>query len=106
VRLLAAPEGLSEDEVRVWNQLAPHAAAARTLVPGTVDAFVAFCRAMVLERELAADPDERGGPSHRGLMQRVEVWMLRFRLSPMGKELDVPEDQPEDPFAEFDGVVQ
>jgi hypothetical protein len=73
-------------------------------VPGTADAFVELCRAMVLERELASDPDERGGPSHRGVMQRVEVWMLRFRLSPMGKELDVPDEEPADPFAQFDTV--
>ena len=108
VRLMPAPDGLLPDEVKVWNQLAPHACAARTLTPGTADAFVALCRAMVLERELAVNTDERGGPSHRGLMQRVEVWMLRFRLSPMGKELDIPEDGLKDAFAEFDepGGVQ
>jgi hypothetical protein len=105
VRLLPAPDGLTADEVKVWNRLAPHAAAARTLVPGTADAFVELCRAMVLERELALDADERGGPSHRGVMQRVEVWMLRFKLSPMGKALEVPEETPADPFAEFDGGV-
>lgn len=106
VRLVGAPDGLSEAELVVWNRLAPHAAAARTLFAGTVDAFVELCRAMVLERELAVDPDKRGGSSHRGVMQRVEVWMLRFRLSPMGRELDIPVEAPEDPFAMFDGGVQ
>ncbi len=35
------------------------------------------------------------------MMQRVDQGMLRFRLSPMGKELVVTE-APVDPFDEFD----
>lgn len=106
VRLVAAPDGLTGDEVAVWNRMAPHAAAARTLAPGTVDAFAMFCRAVVLERELARDAGQRGGASHRGVMQRVEAWMLRFSLSPMGKALEAAEEAPVDQFAEFGAGVQ
>lgn len=102
VRLVAAPDDLDELERAVWNRLAPHAAAAQTLVESTVEAFVMLCRAVVLERELSRKSDERGGPSHRGMIQRVEAGMLRFRLSPMGKPVEQPEEAPADPFAEFD----
>jgi hypothetical protein len=40
---------------------------------------------------------------HRGLMQRVEVGLLRFRLSPIGKEVVMDEPRAADEWAEFDG---
>jgi hypothetical protein len=86
--------------------LAPHAVRARTLTVATVYQFQLLCQNVVLERELAAKPDERGRSSHRGVMQRLDAQLLRFCLSPIGKPL--VEDRPApaaDPFAAFDDVV-
>jgi hypothetical protein len=43
---------------------------------------------------------------HRGLMQRVEVGLLRFRLSPIGKEVVTSDPAAKDEWAEFDGTPQ
>jgi hypothetical protein len=118
----------------VWNELAPHACAALTLVPGTAAAFRQLCGRIVLlqqiEAQIEADGimgtkvslqmDETGGglqtvekkahdllTKSMTLMQRVDQGMMRFRLSPMGKEL-TPTEAPKDEWAEFDdaGSVQ
>lgn len=125
VTLIAAPADLPEAQREVWNELAPHACAAKTLTEGTVAAFRDLIEAIVIKREMLAQirrdgltylkvtidgsgqehTEVKAHPligQHRGMMQRVEQGMLRFRLSPMGKELEQPEP-PEDPFAEFDG---
>lgn len=133
VRLLPAPADLFEAQVAVWNDLAPQACQAGTLVPQTAAAFALLCKQIVLERrmfdEINADGltmtkvtlqmDEKGGglqsvekkahsllTQHRGMMQRVEAGFQRFKLSPMGKPMEQPEEKPADPFAEFDGGVQ
>ncbi len=135
VRLVAVPEGLPEAQAEVWNRLAPQACQQRTLTAQTMAAFELLCKQVVMERlmfdqimrdgltgdKVTLQMDEKGGglqsvekkahtllSQHRGMMQRVEAGYLRFRLSPMGKELDIPEDGPADAFAEFDepGVVQ
>jgi len=121
------PEDIPEAQKQVWEELAPHAVAARTLTAGTAAAFRDLCEAIVLKRmmlaEILADGltgakvtlqmDEKGGglqtvekkahtllSQHRGMMQRVEAGFTRFRLAPMGKEL-VVEAKAEDPFEEF-----
>ena len=126
VELIAAPFDLPDDQREVWEALAPHACEARTLVPGTSAAFRDLCEAICVKarmyEEIVRDgftvgkaitdddgnivaQEKRAHPlltHHRGLMQRVEAGMLRFRLSPMGKEL-APKDEPQDEWAEFDG---
>ena len=70
----------------------------RTLTPATAAAFELLCRQILLERKLNRSPD-RGGSAHRGMMQRVEAGLSRFRLAPTGKPAPAP--KPVDPFAEF-----
>ena len=48
-----------------------------------------------------AAPLAVAGPDHRGMMQRVEVGLARFRLTADGKSVAVPETS-KDGFAEFD----
>lgn len=123
--LIPAPADLLEDQREVWETLAPHACAARTLTVGTIAAFRDLCEAITMKRSLydqiVADGfvcgktirneegdvvavEKKAHPllgHHRGMMQRVEAGMLRFRLSPMGKEL-TPADPPKDEWDEFD----
>ncbi len=121
------PENLPEAYQVLWNELAPHALAARTLTDGTAAAFRDLCEAIILKRmmlaEILADGltgtkvtlqmDEAGGgvqsvekkahtllSQYRGMMQRVEAGFTRFRLAPMGKEIVVAE-KAVDPFEEF-----
>ena len=121
------PQDLPGAQKAVWDDLAPHALAARTLTDGTAAAFRDLCEAIVLKRmmltEILADGltqakvslqmDEAGGglqsvekkahallSQHRGMMQRVEAGLTRFRLAPMGKEIVQPV-KAEDPFEEF-----
>jgi hypothetical protein len=130
--MMAAPVGMADAAVLVWNELAPHACAERTLTPATAAAFRQLCGRIVLlellEKQIADDGimtdkvtlqmDEKGGGLQQvekkahdlltkcmTLMQRVDQGMLRFRLSPMGKELAPPEKAPDDPFSEFDKTV-
>ena len=133
-QLMPAPAHLPEAQAAVWNDLAPQACQQRTLNTQTMAAFELLCKQIVLERmmfdQILADGltgnkvtlqmDASGGglqsvekkahtllAQHRGMMQRVEAGMVRFRLSPMGKELDVPDEGPKDEWAEFDsGPVQ
>lgn len=127
VALIAAPADLQADQAAVWNELAPHACAARTLTDGTVAAFRDLCEAIVVKRELLAQIQKDGYTylkvtidgagqehqevkahpllaQHRGMMQRVEAGMLRFRLSPIGKEL-LPAEKPKDDWDDLDATV-
>lgn len=122
--LIVAPADLPEAETAIWNELAPHACVLRTLTTQTVQAFRDLCEAVVLKRKMHAQIEKDGLTyiavtvdgsgqerealkahpllaQHRGLMQRVEQMMLRFRLSPMGKEI-AEDEAPVDPFAEFE----
>jgi hypothetical protein len=125
VELILAPADLLEDQAETWNALAPHACAARTLTSSTIAAFRDLCEAICLKRSLydqivrdgfvvgrsvrnedgdVVATDTKAHPllaHHRGLMQRVEAGMMRFRLLPMGKPLtEAP--KPADPWAELD----
>ena len=114
--LLPAPRTLLADERAVWNRLAPQACAMRTLLESTAPAFQVLCEGVVLLEQLRdtlrrdgltvmADGQKKAHPllsAHRGMMQRVEAGLLRFRLSPIGKELGPPVDEPKDEWAEFD----
>lgn len=127
IALIAAPPNLSADQVAAWNELAPHACAERTLVAGTVAAFRDLCEAIVVKRELLEQIQKDGYTylkvtidgagqehqevkahpllaQHRGMMQRVEAGMLRFRLSPIGKEL-LPPEKPKDEWDDLDATV-
>jgi hypothetical protein len=119
------PADLPADQRQVWLELAPHAREARTLTHGTAQAFRDLCEAIVLKRSMLARLEADGLTylkvtidgsgqehtevkahpllaQHRGMMQRVEAGMTRFRLSPIGKEMATSEPEA-DPFAEFDG---
>lgn len=119
------PVGLRGEAVTVWAELAPLAVQARTLTPITARALGDLCVAIVTRDAMAAKIAEDGLTfqkisvdgagvehveikahplisQHRGQMQRVEAGLVRFRLSPIGKELTGPDDAPVDPFAEFE----
>ena len=100
---VGAPADLKGRPLRVWLELAPFALAGLTLTAGTSAAFSMLSRAIALERKLAKGK-EAGESKHRGMMQRVEAGMTRFRLAPMGKAIVQPA-KVEDPFDEFDGPM-
>lgn len=104
----------------MWNELAPLAEKEGTLTDSTRMALRDLCEAIVLKRKLLRAIGDEGltvfsmqgsKAAHplltqfRGLMQRVEAGMLRFKLAPIGKEILKPADQPADPFAQFDEPV-
>lgn len=105
VTAFESPADLTADERLVWARLAPHAFKARTLTAGMEYQFVMLCRNIVLERELALNPDTRGGANHRGILQRIDAQLLRFALSPIGKPLIEETPTLADPFSEFDGRI-
>ena len=113
------PGNLTLDELAEWNDLAPRASSTGTLTPDTQWALVDLCQARVLKAKLLRDVDRLGNivPSATGglaanpllaryttLLQRVDAGMMRFKLAPMGKELDAEKEKPADQFAEFDGA--
>lgn len=121
-----APVDLSSAELAIWNDLAPHATAAKTLVPQTIGAFRDLCEAIVLKREMIAQVKLDGMTylkvsvdgagvehneikahplisQHRGMMQRVEAGRARFKLSPIGKEM-IEIEKPKDEWDEFDSA--
>jgi len=87
-------EALTDAERLAWDRLAPHAFRRRTLTKSTEYQFVLLCRNVVMEAEMAADPEQRGAGNHRGLIQRIDAQLLRFDLAPNGKPhgdvLDAP----------------
>lgn len=97
---IVEPGHLPEAQLVVWRQLAPLARAQGTLTPETALAFEDLCEAIVIKRELLAviqkDGYTRNPMSgkkahpllghHRGMMQRVEMGLARFKLAPIGKE--------------------
>lgn len=99
---VATPLDLVVEEQKVWDALAPHATALRTLTPATEWSFRMLCRNVVLEETLAKS-EQRGGPNHRGILQRVDAELLRFNLSPCGKPIyeAEPEAKPANPLAKF-----
>ena len=76
---------MTEAERVIWDTLAPLAFKRRTLTKSTEYQFVLLCRNVVIERELAVNPDQRGGTNHRGIIQRIDAQLLRFDLAPNGK---------------------
>jgi hypothetical protein len=104
------PHDLPKPQQDVWDELAPHALAARTLTEGTALSFRDLCEAIVVKRmmlsTILADGltvDQQAHdllPQYRGMLQRVEAGLTRFRLAPMGKEIVVATPV-EDPFEEF-----
>lgn len=126
---VAIPADLPVEQREVWTSLAPFAVQARTLTKATAQAFRDLCEAIVVKRSMLERIREDGMTylkvtvdgagqehtevkahplisQHRGMMQRVEAGMTRFRLAPIGKEM-VTEEPAADPFAEFDeGTVQ
>ncbi|MGE0460913.1 MAG: P27 family phage terminase small subunit [Vicinamibacterales bacterium] len=116
--MIPAPPGeLTLDELAVWNDVAPLAEREGTLTDATRLALRDLCEAIVLKRKLLRVISDEGltvfslqgnKAAHplltqfRGLMQRVEAGLMRFKLAPMGKEILKPAETPADPFAEFD----
>lgn len=119
------PAELGATEQRLWLELAPYATAARTLTPATSRAFRDLLQAILARDAMFAQIEKDGLTylkvtvdgagqehtevkahplisQHRGMMQRVEAGMARFRIAPTGKPIeDGP--KPEDPFDEFEG---
>ena len=95
------PPDMLPADAAVWMELAPHALAERTLTPATAVAFSWLCGLVMIERKLRAAPLAVAGPDHRGLMQRVESGLARFRLTADGKAVAAPEALT-DAFSEFD----
>jgi len=82
-----APVDLTPEARGIWVALAPHAFQARTLTRATELAFVLLCQTVALERLYGASMQDRGGASHRGLLQRVETGLAAFGLRPFGKPI-------------------
>jgi hypothetical protein len=104
------PDGMSTDEQAVWKTLAPLAIARGTLTPDTAARFALFCRAVTMERSMAAQIQKDGWvyiavtvdgagqehqtpkahplcSPHRTMMARVELGMVAFRIAPTGKQM-------------------
>lgn len=112
------PGSLTLDELAEWNDLAPRAAKEGTLNDSTSMALRDLCQLRVLkDRLLRRIGDEGdvvwGAGGNRAahplltrittLSQRIEAAMLRFKLSPIGRELPAgPEKPVDDGFGEFD----
>lgn len=111
------PGNLTLDELAEWNDLAPRAAKEGTLNESTAYALRDLCQLRVLKdrllRRVGDDGDVVFGAQGQHaahpllsrittLSQRIEAAMVRFKLSPMGKELEGSKEPPADPFAEFD----
>ena len=113
------PPGIPEEQQAVWAMLAPLAVERRTLTPATALAFRDLCEAIIVKRELLAiiqkdgytiskvtlQMDESGGgvqlmepkahpllSQFRGLMQRVETGLARFRLTGDGKAIEADQE--------------
>lgn len=121
---VACPEGVEPTVMAVWDELAPHAVKARTLVPSTVPAFVRLCRAVVKHAEMeavvvkdgltylkyTADPS---GTEHAevkahpliaraaSLENTIRAWLKDFAIHPFGKPLAEASPKTVDPFAKF-----
>ena len=95
------PVDLAADVKAVWEELAPFATAERTLTPASSLAFGILCRNIVLERMLATGKLTPAGADHRGMLQRVETGLARFRLIPDGRPV-VALEAPKDEWAEFE----
>lgn len=111
------PGNMTLDELAEWNELAPRAMKEGTLTESTVLALRDLCQARVLKDKLlrkigdlgdvvlASNGNLAANPllsRFTTLLQRVEAGMVRFKLSPMGKEISQPAEKAPDPFAEFD----
>jgi hypothetical protein len=99
---VAAPDNLTSAERAVWDALAPHALLLRTLTPATALGFRMLCRNVVIEAALATGAD-KGGPNHRGILQRVDAELAAFCLRPFGKPIyeAAPEAKPANPLEKF-----
>lgn len=92
--LATPPEGMREAEAAVWRELAPHAIAQMTLVPGTLRGFRELCEHVVMKQSIA-DTIAAAGPATSGmdallrhyakLAQRVDASLARYRLTAQGK---------------------
>lgn len=89
-----APDSLTHDERRIWNQQAPHAFKARTLTRATALAFERYCRVVVLECNESKSSGV-GGSNHRGLLRQINAYELQFLLSPAGKPVAEPLPMPQ-----------
>lgn len=118
VQIPEPPGSLTLDELAEWNDLAPRAAKVGTLTDETKLALRDLCQARVLKDRLLRKVSDEGATvlapngnlaAHplltrfTTLLQRVEAGMMRFKLSPMGKEIETATEKPADPFSEFDG---
>jgi len=111
------PGSLTLDELPVWNELAPIAQREGTLTLSTRLALRDLCQNIVLRGKLKQALDDDGLTVHTptgalaahplltrltAVMQRVEAGMMRFRLSPMGREIAPPVDKTPNMFDQFD----
>lgn len=97
----AAPEHLSAGERAIWEWLEPLAVIRGTLTADTAAAFELLCRAVALERVIAANDERVGGADHRGVLQRAEALLAKFDLAPNGKphgQANKPAEQPKSPL--------
>lgn len=107
---MPAPEGITAATRDHWNDLAPHAVAARTLVEATAADFLELCELLAEKDDVLAERRAEGwtirgvalAKEYRGLVQRAEAKLRAFRLAPMGREMVAAAPAEADPFAEFD----
>jgi hypothetical protein len=58
--VVSPPEDLPEGQKKVWLELAPHAAAERTLTEATANGFRDLCEAIVVRDKLLAQIEQDG----------------------------------------------
>lgn len=122
------PAGLTREQVAAWQELAPFALEAGTLVPATAEAFRDLCEVVALRRSMLATLSVDGlmvnvvtenkdgekvslGPPvahpllahERQYRLREEAGKARFMVAPVGKPMGGAKPVEIDPFAEFDG---
>jgi len=98
-----APDDLLHDERMIWLRQAPYAFKKGTLTRASALSFERYCKVVVLERN-EAKSSAMGGPNHRGLLRQINAYELQFMLTPAGKPLLEPVQQPQqDADEEFFG---
>jgi hypothetical protein len=121
---IVPPDRLTPKELEYWQELAPHAMEAGTLVPATVAPFVLLCKCLVMADEMHATMlndgltvvkyviTEEGSQEekkihplvspYRNMVQRIESLAVKYKVCALGKPMDVDtpkKSKPSNPWA-------
>jgi hypothetical protein len=117
IKRVPRPLDLTSGQRDIWDSLSPLASFERTLTNSTTPAFRDLCELIALRAEMSKQialegltvETPLGQKAHpllaqfRGLQQRIEAGMVRFRLAPFGKALfEDPAKAKQDRFDDLD----